>query len=141
MTKAQIDYYFDADILGLAKIVMMLRSDVTYPGDLGGVIHNRERPPCFIYDTNVKDHVWIPRVADRGWSIITRDKRILDKTAERKAVLEHKAKVLTLVGEGAMTKWGQLEILMCRWRDIEKLGSDTGPFIYALYRTSYNSLL
>ncbi len=37
MKLATVRFYFDADILGLAKVVGMLRPDVTYPG--------RRRPP------------------------------------------------------------------------------------------------
>jgi hypothetical protein len=35
---AVVRYYFDADILGLAKVVAGLRTDITYPGDPGVVI-------------------------------------------------------------------------------------------------------
>jgi len=41
---ADIRFYFDADILGLAKLIAGLRADVTYPGDSGAVIHGRTRP-------------------------------------------------------------------------------------------------
>jgi hypothetical protein len=34
---ATVRFYFDADVLGLAKTVA-LRSDVTYPGDTGGLL-------------------------------------------------------------------------------------------------------
>lgn len=33
---ATVRFYFDADVLGSAKTVVTLRSDVTYPGDPGG---------------------------------------------------------------------------------------------------------
>ena len=45
---AQVRFYIDADILGLGKILGDLRNDVTYPGDPGAVIHNRQREPCTI---------------------------------------------------------------------------------------------
>jgi hypothetical protein len=32
---ATVRFYFDADVLGVAKVVAALRSDVTYPGDRG----------------------------------------------------------------------------------------------------------
>lgn len=32
---AEIRFYFDADVLGLAKVVVRFRPDVTYPGDPG----------------------------------------------------------------------------------------------------------
>jgi hypothetical protein len=34
---AIVRYYVDADVLGLAKILTQVRSDVTYPGDPGGL--------------------------------------------------------------------------------------------------------
>jgi hypothetical protein len=33
---ARVRYYIDADLLGLAKILVQIRTDVTYPGDPGG---------------------------------------------------------------------------------------------------------
>jgi hypothetical protein len=32
---AAVHYYIDADVLGLAKILVQVRPDVTYPGDPG----------------------------------------------------------------------------------------------------------
>jgi hypothetical protein len=43
---AEIRFYVDADILGLAHVLASIRADVTYPGDLGAVINKRERPAC-----------------------------------------------------------------------------------------------
>jgi hypothetical protein len=37
---ATVRFYLDADVLGLAKVLVQLRNDVTYPGDPGGVVHN-----------------------------------------------------------------------------------------------------
>ena len=70
---AVIRYYFDADILGLAKLVGQIRADVTFPGDPGGVIRQTyQRAPCIITDTATRDLEWIPQVAARGWSIVLR---------------------------------------------------------------------
>lgn len=33
---ADVRFYVDADVLGLAKLLVRLRSDVTYPGDPEG---------------------------------------------------------------------------------------------------------
>ena len=33
---ALVRFYFDADVLGLAKVIDKLRADITYPGDAGG---------------------------------------------------------------------------------------------------------
>ncbi len=39
MTKvrpAEIRFYLDADVLGLARVLVQVRSDVTFPGDPAG---------------------------------------------------------------------------------------------------------
>lgn len=38
---AEIRFYIDADVLGLAHVLARLRPDVTYPGDPGAVIQKR----------------------------------------------------------------------------------------------------
>jgi hypothetical protein len=104
---AQVRFYFDADVLGVAKVVASLRSDVTYPGDPGREINKRVRPPCVITDRAEKDRVWIPKVAEMGWLIITRDSRIQDHRAEISAVRDYGAKMIALTGKDARTKWEQ----------------------------------
>ena len=43
--EATVSYYVDADVLGLAKILVQVRRDVTYPGDPGGPVKGgRYRP-------------------------------------------------------------------------------------------------
>ena len=32
---AKVRFYFDADVLGLAKLLVRVRNDMTYPGDPG----------------------------------------------------------------------------------------------------------
>jgi len=120
---ADVRFYFDADVLGLAKVVTQLRSDVTYPGDLGGVIHRRRRPRCPITTPCALDTAWIPIVAGAGWLIITRDSRIQDHRAEVAAVKDHGAKMVALAGKEALGRWQQLEVLLCQWRAIEPLAT------------------
>lgn len=141
MKKAVVRYYFDADILGLAKKVSQLRPDVTFPGDPGGDVHKKRRGPCPIADTATADRVWIPDVALKGWIIITRDKKIRARVAERQAVVEYEARIFTIASKGNLSDWEKLEILMTRWRDIETLGSQKGPFIYDVYRTAIRKVL
>lgn len=69
---ATVRFSIDADVLGLAKALVTLRADVTYPGDPGGVVHRRERPVCVITDRETPDTVWIPEVARCGRLIVTR---------------------------------------------------------------------
>jgi PIN like domain len=132
---AQVHLYIDADLLGLAKILVQLRSDVTYPGDPGGVIHKRERSPCPVTSTAVPDVAWIREVSSRDWLIVTRDNRIQDHPAEIAAVLGRQARMVALAGPEATTAWMQLEVFMCQWRRIEALLDMPGPFIYTATRT------
>jgi hypothetical protein len=66
---ATVLFYLDADVLGLAKILVQLRNDVTYPGDPGGVLHKRRRLACPVERTDVPDRLWIPEVTSRDWLI------------------------------------------------------------------------
>ena len=52
---ANVRFYVDADVLGLAKVLVQLRPDVTYPGDPGGVIHKRRRDACPIKSPGARD--------------------------------------------------------------------------------------
>lgn len=62
-------FYFDADLLGLAKLLAQPRADFTYPGDPGARVRKRNRPPCIITTPATLDTIWIPVVAARGWVI------------------------------------------------------------------------
>jgi hypothetical protein len=61
-----VRFYIDADFLGLAKALLTLRPDVTYPGAPGGVVHRREQPTYVITDRGTSDTVWIPEAARHG---------------------------------------------------------------------------
>ena len=136
---ADVRYYLDADILGLAKILVQV-ADVTYPGDPGGTLHRRTRPACPITSTAVKDDVWIPRVASFGWLIITRDSRIANNRAEIAAVRVSGARMVALAGMETVGTWAQLEVLCCQWRAIERQTDQTGPFIYSATRTGLRAV-
>lgn len=140
MKPAVVRFYFDADILGLGKLIARLRSDSTYPGDGGAVIHKRVRPPCLIASPDTADEVWIPRVAEAGYLTVTRDSRIGQRVAERRAVVDHGARLVALAARDAKTVWTQLEVLMTQWRRIEKLLELPGPFIVRATRTRLTDL-
>jgi hypothetical protein len=133
---AEVRYYVDADLLGLGHVLAGLRPDVTYPGDQGAVIHKRYRPPCPITSPAVKDSKWIPEVARRGWLIVTRDRHVQEHRLEIAAVRDNGARMVALTGEEARSVFDQLEVVMCRWRDIERCLQEPAPFIYAATRTS-----
>lgn len=138
---AQVRFYVDADIRGLGIILGSLRSDVTYPGDPGALIHKRQRPRCPITSTDLLDTDWIPPVASRGWLIITRDHKIIENRNEIAAVRENGAKMVALNQQDARTKWGQLEVFMTQWRSIEAMTTKRGPFIWRASRTAMTEIL
>jgi len=131
-----IRYYVDADLLGIAKILTPIRSDMTYPGDPGGLGRDGlPRDPCPIHP-GAKDPDWLPLVAQQGWIVISRDRRQRSKPAERAAITEHSARVVTLDAKRQLSKWDELEILFCQWRAIEALTSAPGPWLYIASRTT-----
>lgn len=136
-----VRFYVDADCLGLARIVAGLRDDVTYPGDPGGMIRKRSRPPCVITTPDTADSVWIPQVAALGWGIITRDRAIQRKPAELAAVHTHGAKMFAITTTEKLSTWHLLEIVTINWRRMEVLLDDPGPFIYAITRTGARKVL
>ncbi|WP_326550505.1 hypothetical protein [Micromonospora sp. NBC_01813] len=79
---AGVHFYFDADIRGLGILLSRIRSDVTYPGDPGGEVHKRLRPPCVVTDVATPDDIWIPQVTEQGWLIVTRDRHIRTRSRE-----------------------------------------------------------
>jgi hypothetical protein len=133
---AHVRFYFDADVLGLAKIIVAVRRDATYPGDPGGIVKGgRIRAPCTVTDRAAVDEVWIPETARQNWLIITRDRRIQEHRAEIEAVRVSGARMVTLASADAGNTFDQLEVLMCNWRAIERVFGEAGPFIYNATRT------
>ncbi len=131
-----IRFYFDADVIGLGKLIVQVRPDVTYAGDRGGVgIDRRPRPPSPIIPS-VPDPDWIPKVAAMGWLVITRDRHMLSRPAERQEIVQSGARHIRLdPSRGQLSKWDQLEILMIRWRSIEAIADQAGPWVYSASRS------
>ncbi len=132
---ATIRFYIDQDVRGLGILLGSIRPDVTYPGDLGGVVQKRERPPCRLHE-GALDEEWLPVVGDTGWLVISRDKAIQESLSELTAVREHNVKMVCLTGESSTNKWSQLEATMTYWHRIEELADEPGPFVYKMSRPS-----
>lgn len=131
-----IRFFVDADLLGVAKILADVRSDVTYPGDPGGLGSDGfERPQCPIQPGD-KDVEWIPQVAEAGWVIISRDRHIQHRPAERSALIGARARMFRLDPRHSLNKWQQLEIVVMQWRRFEELIDLPGPWLYMATRTT-----
>jgi hypothetical protein len=131
-----IRFYVDADLLGVAKILVDVRSDVTYPGDPGGRgLDGFQRAPCPV-QPGAKDVDWIPLVASAGWVVITRDRHIQHRPAERAALVAAGARMIRLAANQSLNKWQQLEIIVTQWRRFEELAALPGPWLYTATRSS-----
>ncbi len=131
-----IRFYVDADIIGLGKLLVQVRSDVTFAGDPGGPgIDRKVRPPSPISPGDL-DADWIPKAASLGWVVITRDRHMRSRPAERERIVNSGARHVRLdPSKKQLTKWDQLELLMIRWRSIEAIAQTAGPWVYAATRT------
>jgi hypothetical protein len=67
---------------------------------------------------------------------LTRDGQIQAHPSELAEVRDHGARMVALDTSQAHGTFEQLEIAMCRWRQIVDLLEQPGPFIYAASRTS-----
>lgn len=136
---ANVKFFVDEDTLGLAHLLTKIRPDVTFPGDPGGVTFKRQRPPCEIV-RGTKDVDWIPDVANKGWLVLTRDKNISKRTAEKKAVETAGAKLVAVTTSEDLSTFGILEVVMCQWRKIDEIAQLPGPFIYGATRATFTKL-
>jgi hypothetical protein len=136
--EATVRFYLDADLLGLAKLLVQVRYDVTYPGDPGGVLQRRKRPPCPVMDPAAPDTEWIPEVAARGWLIVTQDSHLQDRRVQIAAVREHGARMVAFTGRHAGGTFDQLEAFITQWRRILAVVDEPGPFIYTATRRTFH---
>ncbi|GII86690.1 hypothetical protein Ssi03_46800 [Sphaerisporangium siamense] len=134
-------WYVDADTLGLAHILVRARRDVTFCGD-DGRRHSKQwtTSPCVIQDTATADDVWIPKVTAAGLAILTRDKHIERRTAEKDAVLTARARMFAITSEEVLDGWGLLEVVVTQWRHVEQAAEKPGPYIYAVTRSGMREI-
>lgn len=134
-------WYFDADSIGLGKLLAHARDDVTWPGDDGTRAKSRRSlAPCPIASPATPDIDWIPKVALLGMSIVTRDKMIQSRLSELTAVRESRAKMFAITSDGSLDRWGLLEIVVTQWRAMELQAEEPGPFICSVTRTRLRRL-
>jgi len=88
------------------------------------------------FDHDTKDTVWLPEVGRRGWIVISRDKKIRTRPAERQALLEARAGCFILTQKQHPTRWDYLKLLAATLDEMISLFTSTGrPFIFGVGRT------
>jgi PIN like domain len=86
-------------------------------------------------DSKVPDHVWIPEVAERGWVILTKDKKIRRLPIEIEALRRAQARYICLSATN-MRGDEQAACLLHHWKTIASVvASKPAPLIATVTRT------
>lgn len=106
-----VRFVIDENLLRMAKGIVGVRRDtaVFSSAPVEGLL------PAGILDTE-----WIPVLADRGWVVISSDRRLRTRPAEAELAVTHKLKAVHLHGLAERTAWDQLVRLVSRWDAIER---------------------
>jgi PIN like domain len=92
------------------------------------------RPPVEeLLPRGIADTEWIPIVGDRGWVMITNDRRLRTRPAEAELAIAHRLKVVHLHGKvGSQPAWDQLVRVATRWSNIADQHDQPGPWWLSL---------
>lgn len=122
----RVVYVVDENLLRLGNGFVALRRDAAC----------FSRPPVHeLLPTGVLDPDWIPVVGDRGWVVITSDKRLRTRPVEASLALTHKLMVVHLHGDiGTRPAWEQVRRLTSRWDAVERQTAVAGPWWLSLRR-------
>lgn len=106
-----VRFVIDENLLRMAKGVVPVRRDTAVFSS----------PPVEeLLPSGILDTEWIPVVGERGWVVITSDRRLRTRPAEASLAIAHKLQAVHLHGLGERPAWDQLVRLVGRWSDIEK---------------------
>ena len=88
------------------------------------------------------DDEWLPVVGEKGLVVITRDKRIRYREAEKRAWIEHGVRGFVLTGKKSQTTADSQAILDQHWSRIESFVSTApdGPWMYALTKSGLREI-
>lgn len=102
----------DENLLGLGLALQRLRSDVLVFGR--GEVAD-------LLPESMGDSEWIPVVADKGWVVVTNDRRIRTRPVEAALAIEHGLQVVHMHGHaGQQRLWDQAVRFFGRWEAIER---------------------
>ncbi len=93
-------FFVDENDLALGKALAEQHGDVVYPGHVGFPEVPRQ----------TLDDDWLPIIGDRRLVVITRDKRIRYRPAEKRAWIAHSVRGFVLTGRKSQTTSDSLAI-------------------------------
>lgn len=119
-----VRWFVDENSLGLGKLLDRVRDDVVHPG----------HPLVPHLPVGILDVDWMPVVAHAGWVVITRDRRIRTRPAERRIFEEEGLRSVWLAGRMDMRPADQLELVERHWSRLERemIKRGAGPWALAL---------
>lgn len=114
-------FFVDENDLALGKALAEDHGDVVYPG----------HPDLLEVPRGALDDEWLPVVGARRLVVITRDRRIRCRPAEKLAWIEHGVRGFVLTGKSSQTTAESQAILDRHWSTIESLIGDEpdGPWM------------
>jgi hypothetical protein len=127
-----IVYVVDENLLRLGNGMVAVRRDTA---------RFSRHPVEELLPRGIADSDWIPIVGDRGWVMITNDRRLRTRPHEAELAIAHKLKVVHLYGKVANSPaWDQLIRVATRWSNVADQQLKTGPWWLSL-RTGPPKLL
>jgi hypothetical protein len=107
-----VAYVVDENLLRLGNGLVAVRRDTV----------RFSRPPVDeLLPEGIPDPDWIPIVGDRGWVVITSDRRLPTRPQESNLAITHKLKVIHLHGDvGTRSAWEQMVRIAVRWGSVEQ---------------------
>lgn len=117
-------YVVDENVLSLGNGMAAVRRDT---------VRFSRSPVDELLPRGIADTDWIPIVGDRGWVIITNDRRLRTRPVEAELANAHRLKVVHLQGKIAnRPAWDQLVRVATRWNNIAVQQPKVGPWWLSL---------
>ena len=87
--------------------------------------------PRFVHDT--PDPEWLAEAGQQGWVVVTRDKKIRTRPAERRAIIDNNVGCFILAQKRALDRWNQLKIVVQTLDEMTYRFDETPkPFIFTV---------
>ncbi|GJF16701.1 hypothetical protein NGTWS1803_03300 [Mycolicibacterium cyprinidarum] len=119
-----VQYVVDENLLSLGNAMVAVRRDTA---------RFSRAPVEELLPRGILDTEWIPIVGDRGWVMITNDRRLRTRPVEAELAITHELKVVHLHGDvGSKPAWDQLIRLTTRWTNVTDQQPKEGPWWLSL---------
>lgn len=82
------------------------------------------------FDSGTSDEIWLQSIGERGWFLITVDKRIRRRPIEKEALVKYKVGAFFLGGK-TMSRWDRIRQIVKIWQKINEIAEkEKRPFAY-----------